>query len=174
MGHKFILLFAAIMGFYPSIANAKSTIEGLGDIGQIIVPAYAFGMAMGEDGWTGAGQFIGSFGAMQASVIGLKMAIDERRPDGSDRNSFPSGHTASAVSGAAFIHKRYGFQRAIVPYAIAGFTGWSRIYANKHYWHDVAAGAIISGLFVWAFVDKYNVQIEGDLKSVKVGFRTEF
>jgi membrane-associated phospholipid phosphatase len=42
--------------------------------------------------------------------------------------------------------KRYA--GAIAPYtpwlyAAAGLTGLSRVEANKHYWHDVAAGALL-------------------------------
>ncbi|MCL1786241.1 MAG: phosphatase PAP2 family protein [Alphaproteobacteria bacterium] len=170
---KLLLLVLIVFNIRP--ANAKSAIEEAGDYLQVIVPAYAFGMAMNEKDWTGAKQFGYSFGAMQAGVLGLKTLIDEERPDKSDNRSFPSGHTASAFSGATFIHKRYGIERAIVPYLMAGFTGYSRVHADKHHWHDVAAGAAISGLFTWTFVDKEsNFQVSADPGSVNLGFRTEF
>ncbi|MDR3208957.1 MAG: phosphatase PAP2 family protein [Rickettsiales bacterium] len=153
---------------------AKSAIGRLGDLTQVIIPAYAFGMAMNEKDWNGAGQFIYSFGMTEISVFGLKSIVDEKRPDGSDKNSFPSGHAAAAFSGATFIHKRYGIKRAILPYLMAGFTGYSRISADKHYLHDVVAGAVISGLFTWIFVDKYGVQVSAGPEFIKVGFRTEF
>lgn len=44
----------------------------------------------------------------------------------------PSGHTSAAFQGDAFIHKRYGFDYAIVPYMGAIFTGYSRVHANKN------------------------------------------
>ena len=158
-----------------SFAGPKDTIERFGDITQIIVPAYAFGMAMQEEGWEGVKQFGYSFMAAQASVELLKYAVDEERPNGKDNRSFPSGHTAAAFSGATFIHKRYGIEKAIIPYLLAGFTGFSRIYADKHYWHDVVAGAVISSLFTWFFVSgKSNFQISVAPSSVSVGFQTEF
>ena len=146
----------------------------MGDLTQIMVPVYAFGMTINEQGWEGAKRFAYSFGAMQLSVIGLKKVVKEQRPDGSGNNSFPSGHTAGAFSGATFIHKRYGLKRAVVPYLLAGFTGYSRIYAEKHYWHDVIAGAALSGFFTWVLVDKYDFQVSADSEHIKLGFRTEF
>lgn len=167
-----ILIIGAL---YCECACAKTAIEEIGNYLQVIVPAYAFGMAVNEKDWQGAKQFAYSFASMQVSVWGLKSAVGETRPDGSDKNSFPSGHTASAFSGATFIHKRYGIKRAIVPYLLAGFTGYSRIEAHKHYLHDVVAGAAVSGLFTWLFVSKYDgLQVSASPEHVKVGFRTEF
>ena len=37
----------------------------------------------------------------------MKLAISERRPDVSTRNSFPSGHTATAFMGAQFLYEEY-------------------------------------------------------------------
>lgn len=156
-------------------AHARSVTEEIGDAFQVIVPAYAFGMAVNEKDWGGVKEFAHSFLAMEASVQGLKLIIDERRPDGSDTNSFPSGHTAAAFSGATFIHKRYGIKRAIIPYLMAAFTGYSRIAADRHYFHDVLAGAAISSLFTWVFVSKYDdVQIAASPDSVSVRFHTTF
>ncbi|MCR5194001.1 MAG: phosphatase PAP2 family protein [Alphaproteobacteria bacterium] len=125
---------------------AKNTIEIIGDATQIIVPSYALGMAVNETGWSGVGQFVAQFAGMEIAVNSLKNLVSEERPDYSDKNSFPSGHTASAFSGAAFIHKRYGIKRAILPYLAAGFTGFSRVQAKKHHIHDVIAGAAIGEL----------------------------
>jgi membrane-associated phospholipid phosphatase len=147
---------------------AKSTIEEVGDYLQIIVPAYSFGMAMNEKDGEGMKQFGHSFIAMQATIIGLKLTVNENRPDGSDNNSFPSGHTASAFSGAMFIHQRYGIEKAIVPYFLAGFTAFSRIDAKKHNFLDVLAGAGISGLYTCTFVDKY-VDVDLCVSPVSVG-----
>lgn len=154
---------------------ASSIIAELGDYFQVIVPAYAFGMAVNEKDYQGVKEFAYSFLAMEASVQGLKLIIPETRPDGSNDKSFPSGHTAAAFSGATFIHKRYGIKRAIIPYLMATFTGYSRIAANKHYFHDVVAGAAISSLFTWIFVGKYDgVQVAASPESVSLKFNLTF
>jgi membrane-associated phospholipid phosphatase len=169
------VMIALIVGITAQQSFAKSTIEQTGDWFEVIIPAYAFGLAMKERDYAGAKQFAYSFAATQTTVNGLKLAIKEPRPSGGDNRSFPSGHTASAFSGAAFIHKRYGLRQAVVPYLMAGFTGYSRIHADRHYFHDVAAGAAISILFTWIFVDEEsNFQLSAGPESVKLGFNAEF
>ena len=162
-----------------AIANSANAsyagIEEIGNYMQVILPAYAFGMSMNEQDWDGAKQFVYSFASMQATVYGLKAVVDEPRPNGSNKNSFPSGHTAAAFSGATFIHKRYGIKRAVIPYAMATLTGFSRIDARMHYFHDVVAGAAIGGLFTWAFVSKYDdVCISASPNHEKVNLKTTF
>ena len=46
-----------------------------------------------------------SYATMGIIVNTMKLAISERRPDVSTRNSFPSGHTATAFMGAQFLMK---------------------------------------------------------------------
>lgn len=164
--------------FFTTEGFAKSTIESIGDFTQVIVPAYAFGMAINEDGWTGAKQFVTQFAASQITVEGLKLAIPEERPDHSDKRSFPSGHSACAFSGAAFIHKRYGIKRAIIPYLAAGFTGFSRVHAKRHHIHDVLAGATIGGLSGYFLTTRYNDKSQANIEllpdGAKLNFYTKF
>lgn len=172
---RFRTLGIILLSLIHTNSYAGSTIEELGNYMQVIIPAYAFGMTINENDWTGARQFAYSFGGTELTVLGLKAVIDEPRPDKSDKNSFPSGHTASAVSGATFIHKRYGIKRAIIPYLMAGFTGYSRIREDRHHFHDVIAGAAIGGLFTWVFVDNYDgVRVSASPECVKLGFKTDF
>jgi len=168
-----LAIASVIILLYGSNSFAGLTISEAGDFTQFIVPIYAFGMAVGKNDEEGAGQFLTAFLATQATVHGMKYIIDAERPDGSDCKSFPSGHAACAFSGATFIHKRYGIEKAIVPYLFAAFTGYSRIRSNKHYFHDVAAGALISGLYTWLFVKEYDkgMQISVDSDSVTLSFR---
>ena len=44
---------------------------------------------------------------MAAAVNGVKYSVKRLRPDGSSRNSFPSGHTATAFMTATMLHKEY-------------------------------------------------------------------
>ena len=61
---------------------------------------------------------------------------------------------------------------------MAGITGWARVHADAHYWHDVLGGAAIAALFTWTFVDKYDsgtyVGISASNNGAKLNFSTKF
>lgn len=85
-----------------------------------------------------------SYAIMATTVFGLKSITKIERPDGSSNNSFPSGHTATAFAGAEFLYQEYKDESVwygIAGYAVATGTGLFRIYNNKHWLTDVAAGA---------------------------------
>lgn len=70
-----------------------------------------------------------------------KWIIDERRPDGSDRRSFPSNHTALAFMGAELVRMDYGPAAGTVAYIAAGAVGVLRLTCHRHWLNDVVAGA---------------------------------
>lgn len=74
----------------------------------------------------------------------LKKLIKKSRPDGSNEFGFPSGHSATAFSGATMLSIEYGENYPWVPYvaySVASGVGALRIAHNKHYWSDVIFGA---------------------------------
>ena len=73
----------------------------------------------------------------------LKYSVCELRPDGSRRNSFPSGHTATAFTGAELVRTEYGWEAGLIAYAAATTVGFMRIYNNRHWCNDVLAGAAV-------------------------------
>ncbi|NII83223.1 phosphatase PAP2 family protein [Pedobacter sp. SG908] len=76
----------------------------------------------------------------------LKYSTKVERPDGSSRNSFPSGHTANAFMNATFLHQQYGDQYWLLSaggYTSAVLTGAGRQFNNRHWISDVLAGAAI-------------------------------
>ena len=149
----------------------------LGDIMMVMSPAYALGMTVMAKDWEGALQLGESILAAQLASEGIKALELEERPNGSDRKSLPSGHAAGAFSGAMFVHKRYGWKPALIPYGMSLITGWSRVEAGAHYWHNVLAGAAVSALFTWILVDKYipeEVSVGVDTDGVRIGFKTNF
>jgi len=88
--------------------------------------------------------FATSYAIMATTVLGLKSITKIERPDGSSNNSFPSGHTATAFAGAEFLWQEYkdkSIWYGIAGYAVATGTGIFRIYNNRHWLTDVAAGA---------------------------------
>lgn len=78
-------------------------------------------------------------------MVGISRCIKhytwERRPNDSGTNSFPSGHTATAFTGAELIRLEYGGPAAIAAYSFAAMVGFLRIYNNKHWINDVIGGA---------------------------------
>ncbi len=83
-------------------------------------------------------------GMMSFSLYALKHSTRRLRPDGSDRLSFPSGHTANAFAGAEFMAQELGGVSpyySVVGYAFATTTGVFRIYHEDHWLSDVIAGA---------------------------------
>lgn len=90
----------------------------------------------------------------------LKKSIHKMRPDGTDNESFPSGHTAVAFCGATVLHKEYWKTSpwiSVAGYTVATITAVDRVRRNRHHWEDVAAGAAIGFLSAQAsywIVDK--------------------
>ncbi len=85
-----------------------------------------------------------AYAIMGITVNGLKVATKVERPDGSSRNSFPSGHTATAFMGAEFLRKEYQNVSpwiGVAGYAVAAGTGFFRMYNNRHWLTDVLTGA---------------------------------
>ncbi|MFV0537883.1 MAG: phosphatase PAP2 family protein [Dysgonomonas sp.] len=79
-----------------------------------------------------------------ATVVTLKKTINRTRPDGTDRASFPSGHTASTFAGAHILFKEYEDTSpwiGIAGYATATLTGTLRVINKKHWVSDVVTGA---------------------------------
>jgi membrane-associated phospholipid phosphatase len=77
----------------------------------------------------------------------LKYTIREKRPDSNSRNSFPSGHTTMAFAFAGTIDAQHGHKWGLPAYIMATFAGYSRINDNKHYFFDVATGALIGTMY---------------------------
>lgn len=88
--------------------------------------------------------------AFSAAIMGtivntIKYTARVERPDGSTRNSFPSGHTANSFMNATFLHKEYGQYRhplySVAAYTMATATAIGRQLNNRHWISDVLAGA---------------------------------
>lgn len=175
------ICLALVLCFSVSAAHAIGGPFGnknkLGDVMMVMSPAYALGMTIMAQDAVGTVELASSVLAAQLTSETIKMLELETRPNGRDKKSFPSGHSAGAFSGAMFVHKRYGWKPALIPYGMAAVAGWSRVAARAHYWHDVVAGAAVSALFTWILVDKYlpeGVSVSADTESVKLGFDVKF
>ncbi|GAA5190284.1 phosphatase PAP2 family protein [Ferrimonas gelatinilytica] len=124
-----------------------STSEDLAHALRLALPATAVGVSLYEKDKEGLKQFGLSFVASSATTLALKQAVDSERPDGSDNDSFPSGHATNAFSAAGYLQRRYGWDYGLPAYALASWTAVSRVNTDQHHWADVLAGAAIALAF---------------------------
>ena len=103
-----------------------------------------------------------------AATQGLKYAVRRKRPDGSDRLSFPSGHASSTAALAASISEMYDWDpRIAIPlYVTTAFVGASRIQDNQHYLSDVFAG-ITLGTVIGTSMARHHKEKETAKKGLK-------
>lgn len=142
----------ALVSILASAAFAGEPVPGLGDALRVFIPVSGLAATVALGDRDGMEQWAYSIGSGQAITEVLKVAVGERRPDGGRGNrSFPSGHTSAAFGGAAFIQQRYGWRYAVPAYLGATYTGWSRMELDKHYPHDVWAGAAVGVLSAYLF-----------------------
>lgn len=127
----------------PAQAGNREQWDDAGGIVRDALVVAALGLPAVKGDWRGDLQAIGSMAIAELSAYGLKHAFPERRPDGSDRRSFPSGHAALSFAAAATLQNRYGWKVGLPAQLAAGFVGVSRVEARKHHWYDVVAGAAI-------------------------------
>ena len=81
---------------------------------------------------------------MLASTYAVKYLVREERPDGSNRLSFPSGHTAQAFLAASIVHTEFRDKSqwyGVGAYTIATSVAALRMINTKHWQSDVIAGA---------------------------------
>ena len=74
----------------------------------------------------------------------FKYGMGVLRPDNSAFNSFPSGHTFVAFTGAELLRREYGEEYpwiAVAGYTVATAVALMRVYNNRHWVGDVLAGA---------------------------------
>ncbi|WP_052074511.1 phosphatase PAP2 family protein [Shewanella mangrovi] len=159
--------------FLTQNALAASTVETSGDIGLVAIPVAAWGLSQLKDDSEGQYQLYWGVGATFLTTELLKYTIHERRPDGSDNDSFPSGHTSISFAAATYVQQRYGWKTSIPFYAAATYVGWSRVDSDRHYTKDVVAGALVGYLNARYFTEPFHgVQVaaysEGDAVGIKL------
>ena len=136
-------------------AAAGDTLETSGDVLQILLPAAAYGLSWFKSDTEGMWQYTCSFATTMVTTYSLKLGTRKERPSGGQM-AFPSGHTAAAFSGAAFITRRHGWRMGLPACLGALVVGHSRIMAEKHDPEDVVAGALIGILPVlWFTPERY-------------------
>ncbi len=82
----------------------------------------------------------------EALVEPIKFATHRARPDGSNNQSFPSGHAAATFAAATVIERHLGWKKSILGYTIASYVAMSRLHDNRHYLSDVVFGAAVGSI----------------------------
>ena len=160
---KRILLLLSIICFASSSLQAQNrdAIETSTDIAMFAPAAVGAGAALIKGDYKGLLQLGESLAVSVAVSYALKYTVKKERPDGSDNHAFPSNHTGFSFAGATFLQKRYGWKWGVPAYLVSGYVAWGRIYAKRHDFWDVLAGAAIgvgSGfLFTTPFAKKHDV-----------------
>jgi membrane-associated phospholipid phosphatase len=91
---------------------------------------------------------IESLAVSEALTQALKYTTRRERPDGSGRNSFPSGHAADTFAFATALERHLGWKGAVPAYIFSSYVAMSRLPADRHWLSDVVFGAgvgIIAG-----------------------------
>lgn len=104
---------------------------------------------------------IGTIQLNNFATLGLKNLTGRERPDGSDDQGFPSGHSSQAFARATLacrnidqipsLSNSWRFTLKTTFRVIAAGTAWARVEGGKHYPSDVLFGAAL-GNFVAIFV----------------------
>lgn len=165
---------------FSQIADAQSqAVETSGDILLFALPAATLGttLIVGDD--KGTIQFAKGLITNQVLTIGLKYLTDKKRPYNNGDRAFPSGHTSTTFQSASFIQRRYGWKYGLPAYALAGYTGFSRINAQKHDGWDVLAGAVIgigsSYLFTTPYAEEHlELSFSSGDKGYALGLKYKF
>ena len=154
-------------------SKSQKAVRTATDVGLVFLPVAALTTTLVQKDWKGLVQGLEVAGGTIATTFILKGIVQERRPDGSNLHSFPSGHTAFTFASAAYLQRRYGWKFGAPAYAVATFVGWGRIYAKRHHvWDVVAGGAIGAGfayLFTTPFAKKHNLAVSPVTDGSNVG-----
>lgn len=150
--HKSLMLLFLVSGSAATPASASpDDWDSASSVVRTALVAAAIGTPAIEGDGEGLRQSAYSLGTAFLMTEGLKRTFPERRPDGSDNRSFPSGHTSISFAAAATLQQRQGWDVGIPAHLAAVFVGVARHEAGKHHWHDVLVGAAIgeaSGLLL--------------------------
>lgn len=156
------------LGGYLALADTDD-IRSLGDVTQLIPGVTALGFTIGARDWEGLRQLGLASGTAFVLTHGVKEIVDKTRPDDTADNSFPSGHTAASVTGAAFLWRRYGPKWGAPASVLALYTGISRVVGQNHFADDVVSGAAVGLISNWLWSDPIDERVQMALFATRGG-----
>lgn len=127
--------------FFPAaFADTKTVNDGLSENMKYVALAHA----IYKDGVQKVPEWAVNQLVVEQSIDLLKSSISSERPDGTDDDSFPSGHTGKAFAPAWFIYRNYGAKEAAPYFIAASYVGYARVKLDRHRPIDVAASVALS------------------------------
>jgi hypothetical protein len=121
--------------------------EVLGELPTLLASAatvYAVGRLKDKPKVSHVGMdLIQSLIVSEAMVQPLKYATRRERPDGSSKNSFPSGHAADTFAFATALERHLGWKGAVPAYIFSSYVAISRLPANRHWLSDAVFGSSV-------------------------------
>ncbi|RYX86356.1 phosphatase PAP2 family protein [bacterium] len=131
-----------------SATNQPAWAKFASGTGSLVYLAAGTLLPLIEDGKEGKQHALRTADALITSTLiteALKTVTHEKRPDGSDYKSFPSGHSTAAFA-VATMQAHYHPRQALFWYGGATIISASRVTLDRHYTHDVIAGAAVGFL----------------------------
>jgi membrane-associated phospholipid phosphatase len=128
----------------PPLSSNKKAIETAGTAVAIAMPLVAAAITIRKGDRMGLAQLATETLLTVGTAYALKNIVRERRPDGSDFQSFPSDTTALSASGSSYLWGRYGWEYGLPAFAATQFVSYSRIQAKKHHWYDTLASSALA------------------------------
>jgi hypothetical protein len=121
--------------------------EILGELGPLLGSAaavYVVGRVKDQPKVSHVGMdLIQSLAISEGLTQALKYTTRRQRPDGSGRNSFPSGHAADTFAFATALERHLGWKGAVPAYIFSSYVAISRLPANRHWLSDAVFGASV-------------------------------
>lgn len=99
----------------------------------------------------------------------LKYTIRRSRPDSSNRQSFPSGHTSTIFTSAANLMDMYGPWVGVPTIALGVYTAVGRLASNAHHLSDVIFGGTL-GYIVGHAYTLHHIKDNNRDKTVKTAW----
>ena len=143
-------LNARLISHYDTVNTAFAAGKYVGNTPEQValsLGTYAFGRIFKQPKTSHLGMDL-----LQAQILTellvepIKFATRRERPDGSNHQSFPSGHAAVTFAAATVIERHLGWRKSLLGYTIASYVAASRLHDNRHYLSDVVFGAAVGSI----------------------------
>src|SRR3954469_21750538 len=132
-----------------NVLKAGEILGGLGTLLGSASAVYAVGRIKDQPKVSHVGMdLIEALAMSEALTQTLKYTVRRERPDGSSKNSFPSGHAADTFAFATALERHLNWKYSVPAYLFSSYVAISRLPANRHWLSDAVFGSavgIISG-----------------------------